>query len=216
GGRARSRHPRDHRARDQRAAGARRERAARARALRHRDRAGDPRDAHRDVAADAARRDAAPAVRPDDTRAPLVARALAPEKLLGRDGAAERWPRDPRRRRLPDRERPAARGPRPRGARPSARARGWTSSNYAAIACLDFPTCQGQWWPHTDYRSAFALSHPLNTNYEGGVLDNPARTAIHVTHRLGALIAAAALTLAALHVLRHRGGLAGARLRAWA
>jgi len=48
------------------------------------------------------------------------------------------------------------------------------------------------------------------------VLDNPARTAIHVTHRLGALIAAAALTLAALHVLRHRGGLAGARLRAWA
>ena len=93
---------------------------------------------------------------------------------------------------------------------------GWTSSNYAAIACLDFPTCQGQWWPHTDYRSAFALSHPLNTNYEGGVLDNPARTAIHVTHRLGALIAAAALILAALHVLRHRGGLAGARLRAWA
>src|SRR5881398_2397992 len=50
---------------------ARRERAVRARALRHRDRAGDPRDAHRDVAADAARRDAAPAVRPDDTRAPL-------------------------------------------------------------------------------------------------------------------------------------------------
>ncbi len=123
GGRARSRHPRDHRARDQRAAGARRERAARARALRHRDRAGDPRDAHRDVAADAARRDAAPAVRPDDARAPLVARALAPEKLLGRDCAAERGPRDPRRRRLPDRERPAARGPRPRGARPAARAR---------------------------------------------------------------------------------------------
>jgi len=48
------------------------------------------------------------------------------------------------------------------------------------------------------------------------VLDNPARTAIHVTHRLGALITAAALALAALHVLRHRGGLAGARLRAWA
>jgi heme a synthase len=92
---------------------------------------------------------------------------------------------------------------------------GWTSSNYAAIACLDFPTCQGVWWPHTDYRSAFALWHPLNINYEGGVLDSPARTAIHVAHRLGAVIAAAALTLAALYVLRHRG-LAGARLRAWA
>src|SRR5437763_1415284 len=63
---------------------------------------------------------------------------------------------------------------------------------------------------------AFALWHPPNVNYEGGVLDSPARTAIHVTHRLGALITAAALALAALHVLRHRGGLAGARLRAWA
>src|SRR5205085_9669656 len=79
---------------------------------------------------------------------------------------------------------------------------GWTSSNYAAVACLDFPTCQGVWWPHGDYRNAFVLWRGLNINYEGGVLDNPARTAIHVTHRLGALIAAAALTLAALHVLR--------------
>jgi cytochrome c oxidase assembly protein subunit 15 len=92
---------------------------------------------------------------------------------------------------------------------------GWTSSNYAAIACLDFPTCQGQWWPHTDYRSAFALWHAPNINYEGGVLDNPARTAIHLTHRLGALVTAAALTLAAVYVLRHRG-MSGARLRAWA
>jgi len=92
---------------------------------------------------------------------------------------------------------------------------GWTSSNYAALACLDFPTCQGVWWPHGDYRNAFVLWRDLNINYEGGVLDNPARTAIHVGHRLGALVAAAALTLAALFVLRRRG-LSGARLRAWA
>ncbi len=92
---------------------------------------------------------------------------------------------------------------------------GWTSSNYAAIACLDFPSCQGQWWPHTDYHSAFALWHGPNINYEGGVLDNPARTAIHVTHRLGALLTAAALTLASVYVLRHRG-MSGARVRAWA
>ena len=92
---------------------------------------------------------------------------------------------------------------------------GWTSSNYAAVACLDFPTCQGVWWPHGDYRNAFVLWRGLNINYEGGVLDNPARTAIHVTHRLGALVAAVALTLAALFVLRRRG-LSGARLRAWA
>jgi len=92
---------------------------------------------------------------------------------------------------------------------------GWTSSNYAALACLDFPTCQGVWWPHGDYRNAFGLWRDLNINYEGGVLDNPARTAIHVAHRLGALVAAVALTLAALFVLRRRG-LSGARLRAWA
>jgi cytochrome c oxidase assembly protein subunit 15 len=90
---------------------------------------------------------------------------------------------------------------------------GWTSSNYAAIACPDFPTCQGSWWPATDYRHAFVLWHGLGTNYEGGVLASPARVAIQLTHRLGALIAATALTLAALFVLRRRG-LAAARPRA--
>jgi len=50
---------------------------------------------------------------------------------------------------------------------------------------------------------------------KAGLLDNPARVAIHLTHRLGALLAAAALALAALFVLRRRG-LSGARLRAWA
>jgi len=91
---------------------------------------------------------------------------------------------------------------------------GWTSSNYAAIACPDFPTCQHAWWPRTDYRHAFVLWHGLNINYEGGVLDNPARVAIHLTHRLGALLAATALALAALFVLRRRG-LVAARPRAW-
>ena len=90
---------------------------------------------------------------------------------------------------------------------------GWTSSNYAAIACPDFPTCQGAWWPATDYRHAFVLWHGLNINYEGGVLASPARVAIQLTHRLGALTAATALALAALFVLRRRG-LAAARPRA--
>ena len=57
------------------------------------------------------------------------------------------------------------------------------------------------------------LWHGLGTNYEGGVLESPARVAIQLTHRLGALIAATALTLAALFVLRRRG-LAAARPRA--
>lgn len=78
---------------------------------------------------------------------------------------------------------------------------GWTSSNYAAVACPDFPTCQNAWWPHTDYGNAFILWRGLGINYEGGVLDNPARIAIHLTHRLGAVAATLALSLAALFVI---------------
>jgi cytochrome c oxidase assembly protein subunit 15 len=91
---------------------------------------------------------------------------------------------------------------------------GWTSSNYAAIACPDFPTCQGAWWPATDYRHAFVLWHGGNLDYEGGVLANPARVAIHLTHRLGALVTTGALGLAAVFVLRRRA-LTALRPRAW-
>jgi len=65
---------------------------------------------------------------------------------------------------------------------------GWTSSNYAAVACPDFPTCQASWWPEMDYRDAFVLWRGLGIDYEGGVLDHPARVAIHFTHRLGAAV----------------------------
>jgi len=92
---------------------------------------------------------------------------------------------------------------------------GWTSSNYAAVACPDFPTCQNAWWPHADFRHAFVLWHGLNVNYEGGVLEHPARLAIHFTHRLGALVTSAALLGAAVFVLRQRG-LPTARRNAWA
>jgi heme a synthase len=70
---------------------------------------------------------------------------------------------------------------------------GWTSSNYAALACPDFPTCQRTWWPRMDYRDAFVLWRGLDIDYEGGVLENPARVAIHFTHRLGALAAGSVL-----------------------
>jgi cytochrome c oxidase assembly protein subunit 15 len=65
---------------------------------------------------------------------------------------------------------------------------GWTSTNYAALACPDFPTCQGSWWPQTDFREGFVLWRGLGVNYEFGVLDSHARTAIHLTHRIGAVI----------------------------
>ena len=81
---------------------------------------------------------------------------------------------------------------------------GWTSANYAALACTDFPTCQGQWWPHTDFREAYVLWRGLGINYEFGVLDTPARTAIHVGHRLGALLATLVIVSAALLAWRSR------------
>lgn len=65
---------------------------------------------------------------------------------------------------------------------------GWTSTNYAALACPDFPTCQGEWWPETDFKEAFVFWRGLGQNYEFGVLDNPARTAIHLSHRMFAIV----------------------------
>jgi len=65
---------------------------------------------------------------------------------------------------------------------------GWTAANYAAVACPDFPTCQGVWWPETDFNEGFVLWRGLGVNYEFGVLEHPARVAIHLTHRIGAVI----------------------------
>jgi cytochrome c oxidase assembly protein subunit 15 len=66
---------------------------------------------------------------------------------------------------------------------------GWVSTNYAALACPDFPTCQGQWWPETDFVEGFTLWRELGVDYEHGVLEGPARTAIHLGHRIGAMLA---------------------------
>ena len=71
---------------------------------------------------------------------------------------------------------------------------GWTSANYAALACPDFPTCQTRWWPPLmDFQEGFVMWRGLGVDYEGGVLDNPARVAIHFTHRLGAILAVAVI-----------------------
>ncbi len=78
----------------------------------------------------------------------------------------------------------------------------WTSTNYAALACTDFPTCHGSWWPDTQFSEAFTLWRGLGINYEFGVLDTPARTAIHVAHRLGALAAVSVILFVAANALR--------------
>jgi len=83
---------------------------------------------------------------------------------------------------------------------------GWVSSNYAAVACTDFPTCHGEWWPKMDFANAFNLAeHDIGTNYLGGLLFGEARTAIHMTHRLGALTVS--LILLALSWRLWRNGL---------
>lgn len=64
---------------------------------------------------------------------------------------------------------------------------GWTSSNYAALACPDFPTCQSVLWPGVDFSKAFHLVRELGVNADGTQLSLPALTAIHLAHRMGAL-----------------------------
>lgn len=65
---------------------------------------------------------------------------------------------------------------------------GWTSANYAALACPDFPMCQNQWLPNADFSQGFNVLQRIGPNYLGGQLESDARTAIHFTHRVGALM----------------------------
>ena len=64
---------------------------------------------------------------------------------------------------------------------------GWVSSNYAALACPDFPACMGSYWPQMDMGKGFNLTQAIGPNYLGGLLDSEARIAIHWSHRLGAI-----------------------------
>jgi len=79
---------------------------------------------------------------------------------------------------------------------------GWTSSNYAALACTDFPTCHQQWWPDTDFKRAFNFAQTIGPNYLGGLLEGEARTAIHLSHRLGAGLVTLLIILLATKLMR--------------
>jgi cytochrome c oxidase assembly protein subunit 15 len=97
---------------------------------------------------------------------------------------------------------------------------GWTSANYAALSCgIEFPTCAGQWWPQADFREAFVLWRGIGVDYEGGVLDGPARIAIQLAHRGMALLVFGHLLAVAVRMvrtpgLRYWGGLLAALLLA--
>jgi len=80
---------------------------------------------------------------------------------------------------------------------------GWTSTNYAALHCPDFPACQGQWLPELDLSGAFHMLGNGDVNYEGGQLTPTQGITVHFMHRLGALLTLLYLgTLGALAVAR--------------
>ncbi len=64
----------------------------------------------------------------------------------------------------------------------------WTSTNYASLACADFPTCQGKFIPEMDFSEGFNLAQEVGPNYLYGLLDNEARVAIHYSHRISAIV----------------------------
>lgn len=83
---------------------------------------------------------------------------------------------------------------------------GWTSANYAALACPTFPKCLGEWWPPMDMADGFVLWRGLGVNYEFGVLDSPARVAVHMAHRAWALVTFVYLAATATLVVRRTSG----------
>jgi heme a synthase len=70
---------------------------------------------------------------------------------------------------------------------------GWVSTNYAVLACREFPLCQGQWWPPMDFAHAFTVQRELGQTASGSYLPFAALTAIHMTHRLAAVVVLGAM-----------------------
>jgi cytochrome c oxidase assembly protein subunit 15 len=91
---------------------------------------------------------------------------------------------------------------------------GWVSTNYAVLACTEFPTCQGVWWPDMDFANGFAPWRELGRSADGGYLSVPALTAIHMVHRWGAAVVLGALL--ALAWALWRCGQSAHRAWAWA
>lgn len=80
----------------------------------------------------------------------------------------------------------------------------WVSSNYAVLACTEWPLCQGQWWPEMAPGPAFTLWRPLGQDGAGGYLSLPALTAIHMAHRLMAIVVVVALLAYGLALRRQQ------------
>jgi cytochrome c oxidase assembly protein subunit 15 len=98
---------------------------------------------------------------------------------------------------------------------------GWVSTNYAVLACRDFPACQGTWWPAMDFERAFAIRRELGMTQDGQLLSFEGLTAIHYVHRLAAYAVLAAMAVFAWQLWRspdrtlRRFGQAFTGLAAW-
>ena len=79
---------------------------------------------------------------------------------------------------------------------------GWVSTNGAVLACAEFPLCHGQWWPEMDWANGFVLLRGLGLDGQGNAIGLSALTAIHMAHRLGAVVAVVAVLWLARLALR--------------
>ena len=80
---------------------------------------------------------------------------------------------------------------------------GWVSTNYAGLACVDFPTCHEVVTPDMNFSEGFNVFRELGKNAEGGDLSHPALTAIHMVHRVGAFVVSLILAVLAYKLIRN-------------
>ena len=78
----------------------------------------------------------------------------------------------------------------------------WVSTNYAVLACPDFPGCMGTLWPETAWQEGFTLWRALGLNAQGESISPVALQTIHWAHRVFALIALAAIGFLGLSALQ--------------
>ena len=91
---------------------------------------------------------------------------------------------------------------------------GWVSTNYAVLACSEFPMCQGQWWPSMNFQQGFEIWRGLGVNASGQPIGFEALTAIHYVHRVMAYVVVLVLAVLTVKLLR-AGWTRPARHLAW-
>lgn len=92
----------------------------------------------------------------------------------------------------------------------------WVSTNYAVLACPDFPTCMGTFSPDTDWHNAFTLWRELGRDAQGGTISTVALQTIHWVHRVFAILVMLVLGYFAWHAWRNATKYDSAALRRWA